>query len=111
MPSPPGSKESQKNFISRCISYMTRNIEGDNPAHRAAICYSMWENRNKKKEEETEMRETKQALFEKAGKVPTVFHSDCPEIPEDKKFKKPKSYIEELENEVREDVSDRYFGK
>ena len=40
----PGSTESQEEFIPRCIEYMIG--EGKDQEQAAAICYSMWENRN-----------------------------------------------------------------
>ena len=40
----PGPTESQDEFISRCIEYIVG--EGKDNEQAAAICYSMWENRN-----------------------------------------------------------------
>lgn len=40
----PGEKESESEFISRCIEYVMN--EGTDQEQAAAICYSKWENRN-----------------------------------------------------------------
>ncbi len=45
----PGPTESQDEFIPRCIEYMIN--EGKDNEQAAAICYSMWENRNMNDEE------------------------------------------------------------
>jgi hypothetical protein len=45
----PGEAESQDEFIPRCIEYMIN--EGKDNEQAAAICYSMWENRNMNDEE------------------------------------------------------------
>ena len=53
MPAPPKPGESKDKFISRCISYMNKNEAGKypDPKQRAAICYSMWKNKDKKKQD------------------------------------------------------------
>lgn len=110
IPESPRKDESQKTFIGRCISFMTKNNEGENPAQRAAVCYSMWRRRNKKSKKGETMtdEEQKQRQFIKEGKNPTAERHSYPEVPPlPKDYKKPKSYVEILEEEVRGDVPDR----
>jgi hypothetical protein len=44
MPTPPQKGESQNDFISRCVSYLTKNEKHKYPkqSQRVAICFSMW---------------------------------------------------------------------
>ena len=48
----PKKNEQEKDFISRCIEFMTKNESEKFPSRkqRAAICYSQWEEREKKEE-------------------------------------------------------------
>lgn len=123
MPEPPRSNETQQMFLSRCISFMTENKEGNSPAQRAAVCYSMWRNRNKKSKEDyrpivilknekefdmSEEERKEHERFIKQGKNPTAGRHSFPEVPEyPEGFVKPKSYMEILEDEVRQGVPDR----
>jgi hypothetical protein len=109
MPEPPRKNESQKAFLGRCISFMTKNKEGKDPAQRAAVCYSMWRSRKKSKKGDimTE-EEQKQKQWIKEGKNPTAGRHNYPEVPPlPENFVKPKTYVEHLEDEVRGDVPDR----
>ena len=47
MPRKPVKGEKKTKFISRCIRYLMKK-EGKDHSQAAAICYSMWEERNKK---------------------------------------------------------------
>lgn len=46
MPAPPGAKESQNEFLSRCISYLIKH-EGKTSKQAAGQCYGMWRQRHK----------------------------------------------------------------
>ena len=52
----PYPDEKKSNYIPRCISYMHKEGKYKNSAQIAAICFSMWENKDKKKNEELDMR-------------------------------------------------------
>jgi hypothetical protein len=109
IPDPPRKNETQQAFISRCISFMTKNNEGRTPTQRAAVCYQMWRDRNKSKKGDCMSDETEeQKKFIKEGKKPsTTAHAypEVPPMPDD--YEKPKHYTEILEEEVRGDVPDR----
>jgi hypothetical protein len=76
LPSPRG-KEERGNFISRCISDLTKKGEGEDSSQRAAICNSQW---SKSKAGLTE--EENKAMHE------LVEDSDAQEIVKKKKKKK-----------------------
>jgi len=43
MPLPgPKGKEKRKDFVSRCVSFMTKEGEGKDAKQRVAICNSQW---------------------------------------------------------------------
>lgn len=110
MPEPPRKSETQQAFIERCISFMTKNKEGKDPAQRAAVCYSMWRDRKKSKKGDmmTEQEQQEQKQFIREGKNPTAGRHNYPEVlPLPEGFVKPKTYVELLEEEVRGDVPDR----
>lgn len=48
MPSP-RKNESEKDFVSRCVPVVLEDGTTKDPKQAAAICHSMWRNRNKKK--------------------------------------------------------------
>lgn len=64
LPSPSG-KEKRKNFVSRCVSDLTRKGEGDSPAQRVAICNS----RFRKSSAEEEKKEKKKKSKKPSGKT------------------------------------------
>lgn len=115
MPEPPRKNESQRSFIGRCISFMTENKEGNNPAQRAAVCYIMWRSRNKKTKKEEIMNnneniisDEEQRKFIQAGKRKVTSARSYPELDDlPEGFVKPKNYVEILEDEVRHGVPDR----
>ena len=49
MPAPPKKGETEREFISRCVSYIVSK-EGKSKEQAAAICYSMWRERHGGKE-------------------------------------------------------------
>lgn len=44
----PGKNENQDKFISRCIPFLINDGTAQDLQQAAAICYSIWEDRNKK---------------------------------------------------------------
>jgi hypothetical protein len=50
MPLPVKPNETQKEFVSRCIETEMKNGATKDNRQAAAICYSKWQNRNKKQE-------------------------------------------------------------
>jgi len=49
MPTPPKKNEAEQEFVSRCIAELTDTGEGESPEQRAAICYSIYRSKDKKK--------------------------------------------------------------
>jgi hypothetical protein len=49
MPARPRRGEREQHFISRCIEWMNKHEQEKPEKQRKAICYQMWEDRNKKK--------------------------------------------------------------
>lgn len=87
---------------------MTANNEGDSPKQRVATCHSIWKNKNK---EETKMPEEKDNAFLKNAHPEGCITSSKPEIEYDPGYKKPKSYVETLEDEVHKGIPERtVFG-
>jgi len=52
MPIPkPKKDEKEEQYISRCIATLTKNKDFDSAKQRAAVCYSQWRGKDKKKKE------------------------------------------------------------
>jgi hypothetical protein len=84
MPIPkPGPKEPQKDFLSRCMSFMMGEGTKD-AAQCTAICHSQWD--NKKKDEEAPKRDTipeaptASGGFMHSGKPQAIASGTYPEI-------------------------------
>lgn len=55
MPLPtPKDNESKNEFISRCISELTRMDEFKSKAQRIAVCYTQWDKSNNEKEDKND---------------------------------------------------------
>jgi hypothetical protein len=109
MPSPPKKDEKQQEFISRCIAELTENKEGKSPEQRTAMCYSMWRNRNKKKETETvKKNDPEHEAFVKQGKMPSIANVNYPDQLEvDSSVVIPKRRSESVDAEIREGLPKR----
>lgn len=53
----PRPNEPQDKFISRCISYMSKEKPENDQKQNIAVCYSLWRESKKKKEEEGQKRD------------------------------------------------------
>lgn len=54
MPKPNPKSENQRQFVSRCIPTVLKEGTAKDNKQAAAICYSMWKNRNKHKKSRAE---------------------------------------------------------
>ena len=75
MPSPPRKGESKESFMNRCFSYMEKHKEGK-PGQGAAICYSMWRNRNKTKKDSDDSPIQDRVFDFKFDAEPSTMHID-----------------------------------
>ena len=97
IPKPNPDKETQDEFVSRCIKSLSKEDPDRDQKQIIAICYGEWRNRKKESMEEEKYQKDSDGHFIIAENVPFVFNSIMSPVKEE--TEEPK--VEELTDDPK----------